>query len=63
MSTFRTYVMNVAELTHSTAYFDYNEDDEEVATMYSADDSDVLLVTDQMPWGEMLQEYKEHTLH
>lgn len=64
MSDFRTYVMAVAELTHSVAYIDYStEDDAEVATVYSADESAVLFVTDRMPWGDMLQEFKAHTLH
>ena len=64
MSTFRTYIMDTAEVTHSVVYMSYSvEDDTEEATMYSDDDHTVLIVTDKMPWGDMLQEYRNHVLH
>ena len=64
MSTFKDYVSTVAELTHSVAYIDYSvEDDAEEATIYSDDDHTALIVTDRMPWGDMLQDYTNHVLH
>ena len=64
MSDFRSYVMSVAEITHSAAYISFSaEEDAEVATIYSDDETSVLFLTDRMPWGDMLQEFKTHVLH
>ena len=63
MSTFRSYIMDTVELTHSVVYMSFDEDQHETATIYSDDDNIVLCLSDEMPWGDMLQEFKEHTLH
>ena len=64
MSTFRNYIINVAERTHAAAFIDYNaEEGVEVATVYNSDESAVLFLTDAEPWGDMLQEFESHVLH
>ena len=64
MSTFRDYVAHVADVTSSTAFFDYNSEEcAEVATVYSSDETAVLFLTDAEPWGDMLQEFESHVLH
>ena len=64
MSDFRTYVMDVAEVTHSVAYITFSvEDDAEEVVVFSADESAVLFVNNKQPWGDMLQEFKKHVLY